>query len=401
MPLNNPAPTFGLLTAYDMRAFSGVTVFTRGSTSVTMPTFASGAGVYDDAILFLNGRSSDTQISAAGQIDTVKSFGANWTVSINSSDKVTISANADFTLTNVGTSDALGAGTGTLTATLSSGVYSVTCPNDWTRGAINLGDVSYRINEVSGANLFNFPAINVHSQDMSVFIRDRATVNDADVFGLASLEERDQSATTNDEISWFINDAGRVACAYLTSVGDISWSSTAIRDQLGFTGDETPTVYATSYSLITATNKAAGVLIPSRPYQRHHIKAENVSQSRRLIGGGYVSNYVGTYATSILNFDLDARLDLSDDYQHFIHRWLPYASAGERVTFYQSWGDSRRALRTDQINATQPAYDSLYTSESNGDYGRIRASIVTPEFDLSYPTRLRRRVPVTMELEHL
>ena len=401
MPLNNPAPNFGLLTAYDMRTYSGVTVFTRGSTSVTMPTFASGAGVYDDAILFLNGRSSDTQISAAGQIDTVKSFGANWSVSINSSDKVTISANADFTLTNVGTLDALGAGTGTLTATLSSGVYSVTCPNDWTRGAINLGDVSYRINEVGGSNLFNFPAINVHSQDVSVFIRDRATVNDADVFGLASLEERDQSATTNDAISWFVNDAGRVACAYLTSVGDISWSSTAIRDQLGFTGDETPTVYATSYSLITATNKAAGVLIPSRPYQRHHIKAENVSQSRRLIGGGYVSNYVGTYATSILNFDLDARLDLSDDYQHFIHRWMPYASAGERVTFYQSWGDSRRALRTDQINATQPAYDSLYTSESNGDYGRIRASIVTPEFDLSYPTRLRRRVPVTMELEHL
>ena len=141
MPLNNPAPNFGLLTAYDMRAFSGVTVFTRGSTSVTMPTFASGAGVYDDAILFLNGRSSDTQISAAGQIDTVNSFGANWSVSINSSDKVTISANADFTLTNVGTLDALGAGTGTLTATLSSGVYSVTCPNDWTRGAIN--PVSY------------------------------------------------------------------------------------------------------------------------------------------------------------------------------------------------------------------------------------------------------------------
>ena len=401
MPMSNPAPNFALLTAYDMRTYSGITAFTRGSTSVTMPTFATGAGVYDDAILFLNGRSSDTQISAAGQIATSKTFGSSWVVELTAADKVKITTNVDFTLTNVGTVDALGAGSSTLNATLSSATYSVTFPNDWTRGAVNLGDVSYRVDEVGGAGSFTFPDILTHTQDVTVFIRDRSAVSDADVFGLASLEERDQAAMSDDRISWFIDDTGRVASSYLTSLGSISWSSTEIRDLLGFTGDETPVVYSSSYSLITATHKAAGVLVPSRPYQRHHIKAENVSQSRRLIGGGYVSNYVGTYATSMLNFDLDARLDLSDDYQHFIHRWMPYASSGERVNFYQSWGDSRRALRTDQINASQPAYDSLFTSESNGDCGRIRSSIVTPVFDLSYPTRLRRRVPVSMELEHL
>jgi len=401
MPFQNTAPNFGLLTSYDMRAYSGVTAFVRGSTSVTMPTFSSGAGVYEDAIFFLNGRSSDTQISAKGQIDTVKTFGANWAVAINSSDHVTISASVDFTVTSSGSVDALGAGSSAVTATLSGSTYTATLPNDWMRGSINLGDVSYRVDQVGGASTFNFPAINTHTQDVSVFIRNRATVSDADDFGLISLEERDQTVMSNDAISWFINDTGYVACSYLSSIGDITWSSTGLRDTLGFTGDEAPAVYSTTYSLLTATHKPNGVLIPSRPFQRHHIRVENVGQSRRLIGGGYTSNHVGSYQTSVLNFDLDARLDLVDDYQHFINNWIPFAGAGERVNFYQSWGDSRRALNSYQINASQPAYDSLYTSQNNGDYGRLRASMITPTFDLAYPTRLRRRVPVTMELERL
>jgi hypothetical protein len=174
-----------------------------------------------------------------------------------------------------------------------------------------------------------------------------------------------------------------------------------MRDMLGFTGNETPTTYDTTYSLLTSTHKAAGVLIPSRPYQGHHLRVQNLSESRRKISGGYSSNYIGTYVTSVLSFDLDALLDLSDDYQHFIHRWLTHCSSGERVNFYQGWGDSRRSLRTDQIVGTQSAYDSLYSSEDNGEYGRIRGSLVTAEFNLAYPGRLKRRVPVSMEIEHL
>jgi hypothetical protein len=49
----------------------------------------------------------------------------------------------------------------------------------------------------------------------------------------------------------------------------------------------------------------------------------------------------------------------------------------------------------------QEAYDLLYTSEDNGEFGRIRASLLTAEYDLVYPSRLQRRVPVSMEIEHL
>jgi hypothetical protein len=79
---------------------------------------------------------------------------------------------------------------------------------------------------------------------------------------------------------------------------------------------------------------------------------------------------------------------------------MQYAPQGERVNFYQGWGDSRRALTSAEVTADQPAYDLIYTSEDNGDQGRIRASMITSSHDLSFGD-LKRRVPVQMRLEHL
>lgn len=402
MPLNNPAPQFGLLTEYDMRAYSGVEVFDRsGGSAVSLPTFASGEGVYEDAMFFLNRRLMKSDLSFEGQANNNPFvFGSSWKVRIDADDKIYVSSDDDFTLTHIGSIDALGFGSATLNATLVGSDYIVTAPNDWLRGELNLDDVSYRIDEVGGSGTFNLCNIPVYVQDASVGTRDIA-VNDADEFPLTSLTELDSTAQSATDITWFIDSNGRVNCSYLSSIGHISWSSSEIRDLLGFTGDETPVTYATTYSLLTATHKAAGVLIPTRPYQQHHIRAENVAQSRRLIGGGYTSNHIGSYQTSVLSFDLDALLDSTDDYQHFIHRWVPYCSPGERVNFYQGWGDSRRALRTYEVTGSQDAYDRLYTSEDNGEYGRIRGSLTTESFDLVYPSRLKRRVPVYMEIEHL
>ena len=155
------------------------------------------------------------------------------------------------------------------------------------------------------------------------------------------------------------------------------------------------------HSRLTSTHKNQGVLIPSRPYQSHHLRVNNVAQNRRKIGGGYVSNFIGSYVTSVLRFDLDALLDQVDDYRHFTNKFLPLVGPGERINFYQGWGDSRRALITADIVGSQAAYDLLFTSEDNGDQGRVRGSLTVADYDLSYPTRLRRRVPVTLEIEHL
>jgi len=399
MPLNNPAPQFGLLTAQDVRDLSATKIFTRGATAVNMPTFSVGEGVYEDAVLLLNARESADDNSATGQLTTSKTFGSSWSATISADDKVTITSDVEFTLTKSGTDDPLGFGSSVVSSVLVGSDYVATAINDWERGALDLTNTTYTINEVGGSGSFTFPDVQLKIQDVTVLMRSRST-SDADDFGLKSIEQVDQEALTSDSIAWSVTDDGHALCHYLTSLGDITWNSDTMRDKLGFTGDETPTTSG-GFSTLISTHKVEGVLIPSRPFQAHHLRVTNQSQARRLIGGGYVSNHIGSYITSVLRFDLDALLDADNDYKHFTNRWLPLASMGERVNFYQGWGDSRRSLRTAQTTASQDAYDLLYTSEDDGEYGRLRCSMITSELELTYPLGLRRRVPVTVEIEHV
>ena len=346
MPLNNPAPNFALLASFDMRGQSEQTVFTRNGNAVALPTYASDSGVFEDVLFFLNGRISSATVNATSNTDNVSTFGSDWTVSVNSSDRIQISSDTEFTVTYTGITDALGFGSSTVSSVLVGSDYVATAPNDWLRGVVILDDLTYRIDEVGGGSgTFNTPAVNADVQDVPTWLRSSST-SDVDSFGLTSLQALDNSATsTATDITWLINDEGFTQCYYRSSLGDITWNSTAIRDALGFTGDESPVVDGTIKRL-TATYKPHSLLLPSRPYQGHHLRAENVSQSRRKIGGGYVSNYIGTYVSSVLRFDLDALLDSQDDYRHFTDKFLEQCSDGERLNFYQSWGDSRRALIT-------------------------------------------------------
>jgi len=364
-----------------------------------LPTFTGNdEGIYEDTLFFLNNRATDGSLNASDQLSTDASFGTTWTIAINASDKIEITSDVDFTVTSTGTTDALGFSS-VVNATLVGSDYVATAPSDWARGVLSLEDITYQIDQVGGAGTFDYPSINADVQDVTAWLRDPDD-NDADNFSLESLQELDNTAQSSTDITWLLTADGFTQCYYRTALGDITWVNTTIRDLLGFTGDESPVVDG-SVSRLTSTRKPSGVLVPTRPYQQHHLRVENVSQSRRKIGGGYVSNYIGTYITSVLSFDLDALLDSQDDYRHFTNEFLPLVGSGERINFYQDWGDSRRTLITANINSSQPAYDLIYTSEDNGNYGRIRGSLTVNDFNLSYPGRLKRRVPVNMEIEHL
>ena len=397
MPSNLVAPDFALLTSLDMRTYSGLDIFTRNSTARTMPTFSAGQGIYEDLLFFLNNRESSSIVSAAGQF-SVSTFGTSWSMSINASDKVTITSDVDFEVTSTGLSDSLGFGASTVSANQVGSNYIATAPNDWDRGLIILDDLTYRIDEVNGSNAFNIPSIIADVQDVTTFIR--SSENDLDDFSLSSLQSIDSDAASATDLTWNINDSGFVTCHYRTNEGDLTWNNTSIRNLLGFNGNETPVVSGT-FSRLTASQYSDAVLFPSRPLQSYHSRVENIGQFRRKIGGGYASNHIGSYSTSVINFDLDARLDQKDDYQRFIYKFIPMVGGGERLNLYQSWGDSRRTLRADQIKGNQAEYDLLYTSEQNGERGRLRGSLVTVDYDLIYPTRLHRRVPVNMEIENL
>jgi len=399
----SPSPNFALLTGLDMSSFP-TRAGTRGATGIDVTWLSN----YEDMISMLNGRGMATGKDLPAYCLASSNFGTDWHVGIDENDKLEISSDATFRIrfnsssTLDGVTDVFGIGTTFINSNAGGSVLGpkllnlVTAPSEWLRGEIV--SFSYEIEQTSGGSntfLFNFTG---GAQDLVVACRERGNADIDD--GSNSLEAADVAAVSGDS-RWYVNNDGYVVNSSL-ALSPWVWNSTdtSLRNFLGFTGQESTTT-VNSYTVLTATHPCSGVLVPSRPYQRHHINVENVAQSRRKIGGGYTSNYIGSYRDSVLDFDLDARLDLIDLYQHFIHNFVPLCSQGERINFYQVWGDSRRSLITADVNSAQPAHDLIYTSSRNGFEGRIRGSMVSSQFDLMFPNNMRRRVPVGMRIEHL
>ena len=397
----SPAPDFALLSSVDITAFSS-SLFTRSNT-VEATSFTNK--IYEDMITFLNGRGMAAGLNLSAQLLSSSSFGTNWHVGINANDKVELSSTHAFRIkfnassSLVGLSDVLGIGTSFVLYSSSASIgspllpFAVTAPNDWLRGEII--SLSYVIEEVGGGASFTWN-ISGGAQDLIVACRLRGNSDIDD--SIECLEAEDLLKHSND-IRWILDNSGHVKCSYV-GVSNIVWDNDDFRNRLGFTGNETIETI-NLYSVITAAHPCPGVLKPTRPYQSSHISIKNISQARRKISGGYTANYVGTYITTNLIYDLDARLDTVDLYRHFTNKFINFISEGERINFYQVWGDSRRTLITEDTNADQVAHDLIFTSSRNGYEGRIRASLITKDYDLIYPLALRRRVPVRMKLEHL
>ena len=398
MPLHDPSPNFALISSFDARQWSNVTVFEQLGYPVTIPTFAAGAGVYEDALFFLNGRSSASSLSEME--NALATFGSDWKVEVNADDLLEIS-NASTAFSIAPVSDDV-FGWGTQTASVVGGRLVVTAELDWMRG-LYLGG---RFTLTSGGGSFTAPYSSTSyrpRQDIMALLRNRGVTSDADeLYSTTCLEALHETAlgSSTSTVFWLINDDGHVEAHYPALNGAITWLNSSFRDRLGFSGSEVAVGTSDSYVKITADRPLPGALFPSRPYQAHFYSTETMSTARRLLGGGYVSNFLGSYVTSNLTFDLDALLDQKDLYRHFTEGFLPYCGEGERINFYQGWGDSRRALRSGLVSSNQPAYDLLYTSENNGDLGRLRCSMRSTDFDLSFGA-LKKRVPVTVSLEHL
>lgn len=395
----SPSPNFALMASLDMSGYNDFVAY-RGGAKINAP-FTSA---YEDIITFLNGRGFESGEDLNSILTSSATFGASWSININANDKIEIKSNNTFRIRFnsssplVGNADILGIGTdwvlsgpGALTAAVA--------PNDFMRGEIVA--FSYDIEErISGTGsfFFNFAG---GAQDLIVALRVRGNGDIDDEQNTLETSDRIAAATQpgSSITRWYINDHGKVVNSTL-SAQPITWDDLAFRNFLGFTGAET-TQSINGYNVLTASNYCSAVLMPSRPYQRHHLGVENVAQARRKIGGGYVSNRINNYTTSYLDFDLDSRLDPIDLYQHFINKFLPYVSRGERINFYQVLGDSRRMMIAADANEEQSAHDLIFTSSRNGFEGRIRGSLVTDQFNLAFPRNLRRRVPISLRIEHL
>ena len=404
MPSSDSAPNFALMTAVDLRDLSGETLYQRSTTNINI-TMAST--IYADMIDFLNGYSASQTIA-----DTIDHYltaagsgtAGTWSATINADDKVVISnTDRSFDFQQKTGTDYFGFGTATISSTLVGGAHQVVASNDWIRGRV-AGPFEFNIDPDSEADVD--VTIDGEYQDLRVALRDAGSVGDVDhANSTNNLSARDTSImglSGLNSIRWLIDEEGYAVVSYPTAVTDLTWSSTALRNLLGFTGDETSTtVIGSSYERLKATYPCATVLIPTRPVERHQLSVETMATRRRRLGGSMVSNKLGTYTRSRVDFFLDAAADERDLYQHFVERFAPYTGPGQALTYFGEWGDSRRhAAPMSVFGSTYVVgnYGPLYSIQD--ERGRYIGRLMENTFDLNYPTRIRRRVPLSVTIEH-
>ena len=133
--------------------------------------------------------------------------------------------------------------------------------------------------------------------------------------------------------------------------------------------------------------------------ERHSEGAQEVSDHQQLTGGA------AAYATvdGLKGYDvallLDGPADRIDQARHYLDGFRPYWAPGILANVYQDWGDGRRSLRAIDVDSTTAAYSALNTSQRDGEYGRLRVRVSVdagPDAAVRYPSRLRRRLPLTM-----
>jgi hypothetical protein len=407
MPSLDSSPNFALLTECDLRDLSGVTLYQRSTTNISI-TMADV--VYLDMMDFLHGYSATQSIAdsleyAALTASPPSATAGTWSIYINTDDRVVISNKAlSFTLDHRKGGDYLGAGGAVLSSTLVGTNHTIEMPNDWTRGTL-VGLITYRITPDT-ESYFDLE-IDGEYQDLRVALRNPGAESDADddnaTLSLSHIDTTTMGLSGLNSVRWLIDEEGHAVVSYPTAVTDLTWASTKLRNILGFTGDESPTAIGSGsdYQRLRASFPSAMVLLPTRPVERHQLSTDTMATARRRLGGGQVSNRLATYTTSRVSFYLDAAADSRDLYQHWGDRFIPYTGPGQRLTYVGEWGDSRRhappmaVIDSAYINNR---YGELYTIQP--ERGRYIGRLNEAQFDLNYPGRLNRRVPLALSIEH-
>ncbi len=403
MPSSDSAPNFALMAEVDIRSLSGITLYTRGTTAITI---SMASIVYEDMISLMSGHGSrqtiDDTIDYYATVAGSASAGS-WFVYFGTDDKLQLRANRAFDVSLTSGPDYLGIGAGTVSSIAAGAFHIASMPLDWTRGRVQ-GPMVLNV-DPTGEPAFTV-TIDGEYQDLRVAIREAGSMGDADDINASiSLSARDtdeNSLTGLNSIRWLIDEEGHSVCSYPSSVSVISvWNSALLRNLLGFTGNEAPTTPAgSSYDRLRSSYPCATVLVPTRPVERHQLTSDTRATLRRTLGGSMSSNRLATYTRSRLEFYLDAAADARDLYQHFTERFASYTGPGLRLTYYGELGDSRRHSAPMSLNSSYQMgnYDSLYTIEN--ERGRYIGRLVEGSFNLNYPTRLRRRVPLAVTIEH-
>lgn len=401
MPSQTFAPLIAILPEQDWEAYAGIDLFAVGVFTVAINASTTR---FDDILAAVNGRGSESIRSLPGDADAGWTGAGTITTGIDENDRVWIECSAEvFDVTPGADNAAFGFDVAGQTAVNTGGtVHRVTAVNDWARGVVE--DKVLRLDPSTGA-AFDSPAYAYRAQSIPALMRSRGVLLDADdAYPTTCLEARDNGKTDAVllRVRWYFNAEGHIVRTRPTGAsGAPVWKTTAaakaLRKVLGFTGLEAE-VTVGGLKVLTASEPAG--IAPSRPAERVIDTTKWTGDAVQLTDQSAAVNTVLSLRGYDVRFLLDGPGDCRDQARDFVARFLPTMPPGTPCNVYQQLGDGRRTLRDIDVDASQPAYGLLYTSEHNGERGRllVRRAVGSSSTQANaYPSRTRRRLPVTLK----
>lgn len=405
MPNANAYPRGAVTTRVDVRQWQGARLFSFGSTHVDAPN--DWGPFFDDAVVLLTGRGTAlaaNRCSMAHALAAALPAASSVSVSLSSiTDRITLRAvglAGHFTLAAGAANAVLGFDPAGQTSALLAGGETITAVGDWQRGVIE--SVAPTITSSVADGSTSGPLVTPSQYRVHCALDLLRTLGNGDADDSAGGMSL---GTLSPGVRWGLTADGHVFMARNTSVtaSALTWVSTTFRDFLGFTGLEAATTPSGSANLrvLTATYPCHGVLTPYWPLERVADSLEHVGQAQLLTSGRQY--WVGQqalrrYDVTFLVDGYQARLDRA---RHFVDHVAPYLHPGAWVNVYQDWGDPRRARRTVDIRPGSAAYDTVATSQRDGDFGRLRCYLdrgAESRVALEFEGALRQRARVTLSL---
>lgn len=408
MPEHAVAPPFALLSAVDLRRWSGQTVLKRDEYDVTLPSYGDGEGIYEDMISALCGRGSYSGTSLQSDLTAVGTGAGVWTIQHRNSDRIRLQSTGQaFSLDARQHNATYGYPTSGAASQLVSGVHRMDASAEWLRGVVQARQL--RI-VPSASDPFLLPSAPFMASDLITMLRQAGSVGDADDLhdpagSFRSLEAADNAAAEVAGIRWGMDGRGHVFWAAPAALGlaPPTWLVTSFRDRLGFSGREGG-ISAGGLDWVIADYPCPGVYVPTYPLTRLVRTVEEFSSGMRLSSGGWSGQHRGTWCGWSLSFFVDGPADPRSTWRHFAERFLPYVPVGSRISLYLRWGDPRRSLGPyDAVAGVEP-YSLLHTSELEGRRGRIRGRVAgTSDLrrQLDWPGTAERRIPVTFAIDDI
>ena len=415
--------------AVDTTEWEGEEIFSRNTATIEGPEYPEELAF--DAVEWLNGHGSyynlEKLLNDAVQASShPNKANIEFTVTLNyATDKVTIQCNLyNFSLIEGGTAfeEQLGFTNGTgdwASSPAYSGVVStLVAPADWIRGEFLTSNIEIELDPGGTITSLNFGASG-YCQDVPILLRnsgptdaDYAPTGDADADDRSdnlSIQSVDNEEVGSYYIRWGLiedsKDSGLyVYVSYLKTFADITWSNSAFMERCGFTGDESPVSLDSNYEYIVASNPMPGVYKGSRPADELILETELIGGAIPLTDGSFASNLDAIFHKWRATMYLDGPGEDSqtNTYIHYHKRVLPYLYHGMPVSFYQDWGDSRRAseynyedysvLYTNDYDSTRDYNNTLYTR--GRIVGYVSLNNATTQ-QTNWPNNFRIRSPIT------